>query len=305
MKIAVITPVKHLKEVLGLLYTKGEVFFYEQESKSKVREGLLVNSIDTILCNPNQQTYKIDKELLEGTNVKTINTCSTGLNHIDLEFCVNNNIKIYSLTNDYELIEQLPSTAELAFGILLNLMRNITVANNDVKKNKIWEYIPYIGHQLKDFRVGIVGFGRLGKMMAKYCKAFDAEIFIYDPYKNESNVNTLQELFDKCDAVSLHVHVTPETKYMVDYNLLKRNVKYLVNTSRGEIVKELDVLQALKEGNLLGYGTDVLEDEFGKINNSVFFLEENSYLNTIITPHIGGMTFQGQSKAYKWAINKL
>lgn len=305
MKIAVITPVKHLKEVLGLLYTKGEVFFYEQESKSKVREGLLVNSIDTILCNPNQQTYKIDKELLEGTNVKTINTCSTGLNHIDLEFCVNSNIKIYSLTNDYELIEQLPSTAELAFGILLNLMRNITVANNDVKKNKIWEYIPYIGHQLKDFRVGIVGFGRLGKMMAKYCKAFDAEIFIYDPYKNESNVNTLQELFDKCDAVSLHVHVTPETKYMVDYNLLKRNVKYLVNTSRGEIVKELDVLQALKEGNLLGYGTDVLEDEFGKINNSVFFLEENSYLNTIITPHIGGMTFQGQSKAYKWAINKL
>lgn len=305
MKIAVTTPVKHLKQILELLYSKGEIFFYEQESKSKVREGLLVNSIDTILCNPNQQTYKIDKELLEGTNVKTINTCSTGLNHIDLEFCVKKNIKIYSLTNDYELIEQLPSTAELSFGILLNLMRNITVANNDVKKNKIWKYIPYIGHQLKDFKVGIVGFGRLGKMMAKYCKAFDAEIFIYDPYKNESNVDTLQELFDKCDAVSLHVHVTPETKYMVDYNLLKRNVKYLVNTSRGEIVKELDVLQALKDGNLLGYGTDVLEDEFGKINNSVFFLEENLYLNTIVTPHIGGMTFQGQNKAYKWAINKL
>jgi D-3-phosphoglycerate dehydrogenase len=305
MKIAVTTPVRHLKEVFELLNTKGEIFLYEESNKSEVREGLLKNSIDTILCNPNQQTYKIDQELLEGTNVKIVNTCSTGLNHIDIDYCKRSNIKIYSLTKDYDLIEQLPSTAELAFGLLLDLMRNITLSNNNVKRDKIWEYTPYIGHQVKDFKIGIVGYGRLGKMMARYCKAFDAEVFIYDPYKKESNVSSLENLFDICDAVSIHVHVTPETKSMITYDLLTRNVKYLVNTSRGEIVNELDIIQALKEKRLLGYGTDVIVDEFGNIQNSVFFKEENNYLNVIITPHIGGMTIEGQTKAYKWAINKL
>jgi lactate dehydrogenase-like 2-hydroxyacid dehydrogenase len=92
---------------------------------------------------------------------------------------------------------------------------------------------------------------------------------------------------------------------MIDYNLLSRNVKFLVNTARGEIVNESDVVKALKESKLLGYGTDVIEDEFGDIKNSPLFYLENSKLNCIFTPHIGGMTIQGQTKAYTWAVNKL
>ena len=304
-KIAVITPVSHLDGVVKLLLTKGRLFLFEEATKVRVRELLLTHDIDTIICNPNQQTYKIDKELLDGTNVNLINTCSTGMNHIDVEYCESIGIKIYSLTKDYELINQLPSTSELAFGLLLDLMRNITISNNVTKRDESWDYLPFIGQQMKDYRIGIVGYGRLGEMMAKYCRAFDAIVDIYDPYSNESTVDTLEELFDKCDAVSLHVHVTDETKYMIDYNLLSRNVKFLVNTARGEIVKEADVVKALKESKLLGYGTDVIEDEFGDIKNSPLFYLENSNLNCIFTPHIGGMTIQGQTKAYKWAINKL
>jgi len=305
MKIAVITPVSHLDGVVELLLTKGVLFLFEEATKARVRELLLTHDIDTIICNPNQQTYKIDKELLDGTNVNLINTCSTGMNHIDVEYCESIGIKIYSLTKDYELINQLPSTSELAFGLLLDLMRNITVSNNVTKRDMSWDYLPFIGQQMKDYKVGIVGYGRLGKMMAKYCKAFDAIVDIYDPYSNESTVDTLEELFDKCDAVSLHVHVTDETKYMIDYNLLSRNVKFLVNTARGEIVKEADVVKALTESKLLGYGTDVIEDEFGDIKNSPLFYLENPKLNCIFTPHIGGMTIQGQTKAYTWSINKL
>ncbi len=305
MKIAVVTPVKHLNGVLNLLATKGEIHLLEEGSKSEVRELLLNKDIDTILCNPNQQTYKIDEELLSGTNVSLINTCSTGMNHIDVEYCKLVGIQIYSLTKDYELINNLPSTSELAFGLLLDLMRNITLSNNTTKQDKSWDYLPFVGQQMKDFKVGIIGYGRLGKMMAKYCKAFDTEVYIYDPYSDESNVKTLEDLFQICDAVSLHVHVGDETKYMIDYNLLSRNVKFLVNTSRGEIVKESDVIRALKEGKLWGYGADVIEDEFGDISKSPFFNLENSKLNCIFTPHIGGMTIQGQEKAYKWAINKL
>lgn len=305
MKIAVITPVKHLSGIEDLLSTKGEIFYLEEGTKSEVRDLLLKENIDTILCNPNQQTYKIDQELLDNTAVSLINTCSTGMNHIDQEYCKSNGIKIYSLTQDYELINNLPSTSELAFGLLLDLMRNITISNNEVKQNKTWDYLPFVGQQMKDFKIGIVGYGRLGKMMAKYCKAFDAEVYIYDPYSDESNVKELEDLFQICDAVSLHVHVSDETKYMIDYDLLSRNVKFLVNTSRGEIVKESDVIKALKECKLWGYVADVIEDEFGDIKNSPFFSLENSKLNYIFTPHVGGMTIQGQTKAYKWAINKL
>jgi len=306
MKIAVITPIKHLDGVYDLLQTKGEVFMLEEGDINEVRELLIKEQIDTIICNPNQQTYKIDYSLLYNTNVSLINTCSTGMNHIDVDYCNKEGIKIYSLTKDYDLINDLPSTSELAFGLLLDLMRNITISNNVTKRDKSWDYLPFVGQQMKDYKVGIVGYGRLGKMMAKFCRAFDAEVYIYDPYSDESNIDTLEELFDICDAVSLHVHVSDETKYMINYDLLSRGVKFLVNTSRGEIVNEYDVIRALKENKLWGYGTDVIEDEFGgDIGISPFFNLENRELNCIFTPHTGGMTIQGQTKAYKWAVNKL
>jgi len=303
--IAVVTPITHLDGVLELLKSKGNVFMLEHGTIDQVRELLLNNPIDAIFCNPNQQSYKIDEGLLRGTAVRIINTASTGLNHIDLEYCESVGIEIQCHKNDFELINQLPSTSELAFGLLLDLMRNITMSNNVTKRDKSWDYLPFVGQQLKDYKVGIVGYGRLGKMMAKFCNAFDAEVYIYDPYSDESNIDSLEELFDICDAVSLHVHVTDETRHMIDYDLLSRNVKFLVNTSRGEIVNETDIIRALKECKLWGYGADVIEDEFGDPSKSPFFDLENSKLNCIFTPHIGGMTIQGQTKAYKWSIDKL
>ena len=101
------------------------------------------------------------------------------------------------------------------------------------------------------------------------------------------------------------MHVTNETRGMINYSLLSKGVDYLINTSRGEIVNELDVIKSLKDNNLKGYGTDVLENEFDDIKDSSFFLLENKNLNLILTPHVGGMTIEGQTKAYKWSINKL
>lgn len=304
-KIAVITPVSHLEGIVPLLLTKGTPFLYEKAPKNVVRELLLSHNIDTIVCNPNQQTYKIDKELLENTNVTTINSCSTGLNHIDLDYCKNNNIKIQCHKNDYELINDLPSTSELAFGLMLSLLRNIPKCNKHVSDYK-WDYTQFMGRQIKDLNVGIVGYGRLGKMMYDYCSAFGAKTFIYDPYINVPQTS-LEQMFKECDVISLHVHVTDETKYMINKKLLGLAQKdlYIINTSRGEIVNENDIVDALDRGKLTGYGTDVIENEFDDLTKSPIIKAMNEGKNIIATPHIGGMTIEGQTKAYKWSINKI
>lgn len=304
-KIAVITPVRHLNGIVDLLQSKGDVVFYETASKEKVRELLLQTTVDTLVCNPNQQTYKIDKELLENTSIKIINSCSTGLNHIDLDYCKKNNIEIQCHKNDYELINQLPSTSELAFGLMLSLLRNIPECNNHVSRY-YWDYTQFMGRQIKDLKIGIIGYGRLGKMMEKYCEAFGAKTFIYDPYVNAPQT-PLGQMFQECDVISLHVHVTDETKYMINKDLfgfIKKDC-YIINTSRGEIVNENDIVKGLKSGIITGYGTDVIENEFDDITKSPIIKAMNEGKNIIVTPHIGGMTIEGQTKAYKWSIDKL
>tara|TARA_R110002096_G_scaffold396661_1_gene592569 strand:- start:4596 stop:5552 length:957 start_codon:yes stop_codon:yes gene_type:complete len=316
-KIAVITPISHLVGVLELLLTKGEVFLYEESTKEQVRELLLTHNIDIILCNPNQQTYIIDRELLEGTSVKLINTCSTGMNHIDVEYCKDSNVEIYSLTHDMTLINNLPSTSELAFGLMMSLLRKIPQGQKHVAAGG-WDYTQFMGRQIDWLHIGIVGYGRLGKMMAKFCHAFGAIVYVYDPHVEwDTNwpsidgrlnrVDSLEALVKECDVVSLHVHVTDETKYMINEKLLgyMKKGSYIVNTSRGEIVDEQAIVKALDSDKLLGYATDVIEDEFADITKSPIVKAMNDGKNIIITPHVGGMTVEGQTKAYKWAIDKL
>ena len=314
--IAVITPVSHLKGINSLLESKGNIFYLENNpSKIEVKSLLDIEKIDTIVCNPNQQSFKIDKHLLKNTKVSLINSCSTGLNHIDLEYCEKNNIEIQCHKNDYKLINQLPSTSELAFGLMVSLLRNIPKCNTHVS-NYNWDYTQFMGRQIKDLKIGIVGYGRLGKMMFDYCKSFGADLKVYDPYKKDDMSDSfllnhystsLEDLFQECDVISLHVHVTDETKYIINKDLLGLVQKglYIINTSRGEIVNELDIVNALNTGKLTGYGTDVIENEFDDITKSPIIKAMNSGENIIVTPHIGGMTIEGQTKAYKWSINKL
>jgi D-3-phosphoglycerate dehydrogenase len=236
------------------------------------------------------------------------------MNHIDQEYCNSNNIKIYSLTKDYELIKQLPSTSELAFGLMLSLLRNIPTANQHVSEYK-WDYTNFVGRQIKGLNIGIIGYGRLGKMMFEYCNAFGANVKVYDPYEKQNfsdsfllnHYTTLEHMFETSDVISLHVHVTDETKYMIDHKLLGlcKNSPYIINTSRGEIVQEHDIVDALDKNLISGYGTDVIENEFDDLTKSPIIIAMNNKKNIIVTPHIGGMTHEGQRKAYTWAVNKL
>ena len=261
-----------------------------------------------MFTNPNKQNFVLDEEVLKNSYVKVINTCSTGLNHIDINYCERNNIEVWSLKEDFELINDLPSTAELSFGLMMSLLRKIPEGFHSVKKGE-WDYEPFIGRQVKGLTIGIVGFGRLGKITAELFKGWGVNILVNDPYVGTFDYEEvgIKELQEKSDVVFLHLHANEETRNMVDREFLSNMKKgaILINTSRGELVDEEDIMKSITDGYLGGYGTDVISDEFGNISDSklVEFSKENN--NVIITPHVGGMTWEGQTKAYKWAVDKF
>ena len=300
MKILCLTPIKHLDGVYDYLKSFGLVIII-QIFKKNVHN--LINSFDydVIFCNPNKQNYKLNEYTLKYFS-GTILTASTGLNHIDIDYCKSKNIKVLCLTKDYDLINDLPSTAELAFGLMSSMLRNIPNGFNDVK-NGGWDYDKFMGHQLKGKTIGLIGYGRLGKMMYNYCDAFGMNIFIYDPYEGFNEFDTLLK---QSDIISLHVHANNETRHMINKKTLvkMKNNSYIVNTSRGEIVNEHDIVDSLRSGKLKGYATDVIEDEYGNRENIQYLMELREGLNILVTPHVGGMTWEGQQKAYKWAIGK-
>ncbi len=306
MRIAVITPISHLHGVKELVETKGKVYYLENGKKKDVRELLLNENIDTIFCNPNKQTYMIDKELLTESSVSLVNTCSTGLSHIDLDYLNKEKIRLYSLTKDFDLINELPSTSELAFGLMVDLLRKITISQEHVKQFN-WDYTEFMGRQIKDLNIGILGFGRLGKLMYKYCEAFGANTSVYDPYIEGYNKTPLDEFISNCDVISLHVHLNEQTKNLINNQSLKKckNSLIIINTSRGGLVNEKEIINKINLREIGGYGSDVLVDENSDITNSKLIEAMKTNKNIIITPHVGGMTIEGQTKAYIYAINKL
>ena len=304
MRIICITQVKHLDGVYEKLFGCGDVIYEPEINRDTLKVMLEVFEPEYLFTNPNKQPFILDEGVLKDSNIKVINTCSTGTNHIDMKYCKENNIEVWHLARDYELINQLPSTAEHAFGLMLSLIRKIPMSFHSVKDGN-WDYEPYIGRQLKGLTVGIIGYGRLGKMMETYCHAFGMTVKIHDPYEGYDDLDLVLR---ESDVISLHVHVTGKTVGMINGKTISKMKKkpYLINTSRGEIVYEKKVIEAIEEGKLSGYATDVITDEFGNIHNSKLVeFSMNPNRNVIITPHVGGMTWEGQTKAYKWAVRKF
>lgn len=313
-KCLIATPVMHLTEVADFVRSHEDSFILDESISYKELANKLSASpeIKALLVNPNAQGFLIDKNLLALSSLRTINTCSTGLNHIDIEACQYLGIDILSLKTDYELINNLPSTAELAFGMMLALFRNFPGCSSAVLNND-WNYRPVMGHQLAGSTIGVLGYGRLGKIFCDQLSGFHAKILVCD---NSDNVHVpnhlkrvdIETLFSCCDAIALHIHSTNENKYLIGDRLLKRTKKgfYLVNTSRGDIVNEDHIAKLLQSGHLAGYATDVLETEFSHLEDSpILKMYKENKFNIVITPHVGGMTFEGQSKAFLYALNKF
>ena len=223
------TPINHLEGLKSNLRKRGRLIYKPDINKKELKKILEKNNkINIIFCNPNRQGYILDKEILQNSSVKLINTASTGLNHINQDDCKKLGIKILSLTKDFKLLKNLPSTSELSFGLMINLLRNIFNAFKSVK-NKNWDYTPFIGQELSSMTIGIIGLGRLGNFMAKYAKAFGMKIIYYDPLKKTKKYKktNLKKLIEISDVISIHAHVNKQTKYMINKKILRLTKKNL------------------------------------------------------------------------------
>lgn len=160
--------------------------------------------------------------------------------------------------------------------------------------------------------IGVIGYGRLGSMYAGYCKAFGSRVLVFDPYKTVDKedleqVSDLKELLVSSDVVALHVHVNDETQGMINAECLSqmRDDVLLVNTSRGDIVNEDDLVAFLSKNPQARVATDVLADEVRKRLASPLLRYAAESDQVTITPHIGGMTREAQEIAYGHAAQRL
>ena len=248
------------------------------------------------------------------TNLKAIVWPATGFNHMDIKYAKAKGIKVISLRGRKGFLKNIPSTAEEAMGLLFALVRNIPWAFDDVK-NGVWNRIKWRGHQVYKKTFGLYGFGRLGRIMARYGRAFGMKVIAYDPYvsksmmiKNRVNQVSLQQLLKESDFLSLHVLLTDDTHNLVTYQHLSamKPSAFLINTARGELIEKNALLKALKNKKIAGAAIDVMWDERGdgghlKNNPLVEYAKKNK--NLIIVPHIGGATFDGMRATQEFVSN--
>jgi len=164
--------------------------------------------------------HRIDRALLAGPlRCRILATPVTGLDHIDLEACAERGIRVVSLRGEYEFLEQVRGTAELTVALALGLLRHIPAAAQHARAGH-WNRDLFRGRELFGHTVGLVGVGRLGKIVAGYFRAFGCEVLGYDPrsdfpHEAATRVDTLEELLSRADIVSVHVNYTPATRHLI------------------------------------------------------------------------------------------
>ncbi|MDA9801502.1 hydroxyacid dehydrogenase [Candidatus Pseudothioglobus singularis] len=309
-KILVITPVRHIEALPEALEAIGEITYLDDPSSDEVVS--MIGKYDAIFTNPNKSKVFIGKEILDtAKKLKVICTASTGTNHIDKSYAAKLNLPILALTEEREVINRISSTAELAFSLTLSSLRHVVRSHKAVLEGE-WNYEKYIGRQMNCLTIGTIGYGRLGKMYSSFSKAFNSRVVVYDPYKivddqGIEQVDNLESLLQASDVIAIHVHVTEETINMINkscFDLMKNDV-VIVNTSRGDMVNEKDLVNFLKTNPSARIATDVLADEVRNRMESPLLKYAQESDQVIITPHIGGMCREAQEIAYGHAVKRL
>lgn len=258
--------------------------------------------------------HQIDAEIMAAApHLSIIVSPTTGLNHIDLNEAIRRGIHVMSLRGETEFLKDIRATAEHTVALIFALLRHIPAAVTHVQAGG-WNRDRFKGRELHEKTIGVVGYGRLGRIVARYLQVFDTRVLTADPHVHPEEIEsgiTLVPLFDllrESDLVTLHVNLDEATWQFFDakhFAVMKPGA-WFINTSRGELVDEEALLQALRSGRLAGAAVDVLcaENSSGMANHPlVSYAREQE--NLIITPHIGGCTVESMEKTEYFLATRL
>tara|TARA_B110001450_G_C17613435_1_gene478234 strand:+ start:189 stop:1136 length:948 start_codon:yes stop_codon:yes gene_type:complete len=306
MKIYNAEPLGYSKKAITLWEQKG--FNYRSGSWNEINKTQLFPNVKILIVRLSQNINP--KTLNKFPELKIVISATTGLDHIDKKEINRRNINLVSLRGHNDFLKTIPSTAEHTWGLLLALIRNIPLANEHVKLGN-WNRDLFKGLQLKNKTIGIIGMGRTGSRIARYADTFEMNIQYYDPFVMDSRfgvkVNCLDDILKQSDIISIHVHLSKETKHLLNAENLK-NLKqnaYVINTSRGQLVDESALCNLLINKKISGVASDVLYNEFKEIHHNSLWKLQNKGYNIIITPHIGGATMDAMWACEEYLVNQF
>ena len=253
----------------------------------------------------------IDQGIINNAKrLRLIFTPTTGLDHIRIKA---NKSKIRILTlNDYrEEISSVNSTAELAFSFVLSLSRKLVPAHADVVESGRWERNNFLGRELNNKTMGIIGMGRIGQKIGGYGKAFGMKVVYWDKAKRKGweQIESLTKLLSLCDYIVISITLNDQTGHLINMDNIDfiKTGAMLVNISRGKVIDEKALCLAIDRGMVSGVGVDVLESELEdhKASDLYKYARNNRQANIIITPHIGGATIDAWKKVFALVFGKL
>ena len=291
---------KELKKRYQIEIHSGKIPIPQTKLRTKIKE------IDGLICFPYDEINKAIIDLAK--NLKVISTYSVGFDHIDTKYAKKKKIRV-----GYTPEVLTDATADLAFSLLLDILRRVSEGDRITRGGK-WKVIygayDYVGLDLQGKTLGILGLGRIGKALAKRAKAFDLKL-TYNSRKRVSKTRekilgikyvSFEKLITQSDIISIHVPHTKETDHMFNMKIFRKMKKsaFLINTSRGKIVNEKDLVTALKKKRIAGVGLDVFEIEPISKKHPLVKLQ-----NVVLAPHIGSSTKETRIKMAEITVKNL
>ena len=278
------------EEAMELLKKNHEVTFKDITGEELAREiapyhALMVRS-----------GTKVTAEAINNAeNLIVIGRAGIGVDNIDVKAATRNGIKVVNSPTGATI-----SVAELAIGHMISLARRLPKADRTTRAGE-WAKKKLKGVELNGKILGLIGCGNIGRVVAKYARALNMSVIGYDPYISKEKleeegiekVESVGEVMERADFISIHVPHTPETHHLINEEMLSKmkTSAYIINCARGGVVDEKALYNALKENKIAGAALDVYEEEPAK-NNPLFELD-----NAVFTPHIGASTKEGQIRA--------
>lgn len=306
IKIVLLESQDYPEKAFRILSSFAEVFIAKGDP-------LKTKAIRDCHCIVTRLRYYISEELMKlAPELRAIATATTGLNHIDLSAAQRLGIVIISLKGETAFLKNIPATAEHTIGLILSVLRKTPFAHRAVLNNQ-WNRDFYKGEDLKDKTVGIIGYGRIGKMVARYLSPFTKYILYYDPHVETrgrlAKKTTLSQLLRRSDIITIHMAYSEGTRKFINREFFAKMKKgvYFINTARGELVDENALVEAIVSGKIKGAALDVLDNEQSQkiiLKNPLVRLAKRRQ-NLIITPHLGGATYDSMCRAEIFIAKKL